>query len=396
MTTQTDQQTIDTILNRATTNVLVRKDLEKKLKSGKSLRIKLGIDPTGSDLTLGHSVVLRKLKQYQDAGHHIILLFGSFTAQIGDPTGKSKTREPLTKEQVLKNAATYIEQASKVLDMDKVEVVYNDTWLEKLGFQDILELASVFTASQMMQRDMFQERIKAGNEVNLVEFLYPLMVSYDSVAIKADVEAGGSDQYFNLLCGRPMQEHFEQAPQNIFTTKLLVGTDGKEKMSKSLGNYIALTADAKEIFGKIMSVPDSALEDYYECLTDFDMEEAKAHIASDPRGAKIKLAQDIITWLHDEASAEMALKDFETKFVKKEIPDDIDEFKIEESEIGILDLITKVCNFAGSNSDARRLVTGGGVSINRDKIEDPRAVLNIEGGEVLKVGKRKFGKLVKV
>lgn len=393
MTTDTSQKTIDTILNRATSNVLVRKDLEKKLKSGTPLRIKLGIDPTGSDLTLGHSVVLRKLKQYQDAGHQIILLFGSFTAQIGDPTGKSKTREPLTKEQVLKNAETYIDQASKVLDMEQVEVVYNDVWLEKLNFTDILELASVFTASQMMQRDMFQERIKAGGDVNLVEFLYPLMVSYDSVAIKADVEAGGSDQYFNLLCGRPMQEYFGQVPQNIFTTKLLVGTDGKEKMSKSLGNYIALLDEPKEIFGKIMSIPDTALEDYYECLTDLEMKAVIEHINFDPRGAKIKLAKDIIMWLHDAAAAEDAFKDFETKFVKKEIPDDIEEFEVDEPEIGILDLITSICNFAESNSEARRLVTGGGVSINGEKIEDPKAMLQIKGGEVLKVGKRKFGKL---
>lgn len=394
MTTDTSQKTIDKILNRATTQVLVRKDLEKKLKSGKVLRIKLGIDPTGADLTLGHSVVLRKLRQYQDAGHQIVLLFGSFTAQIGDPTGKSKTREPLTKDQVLKNAETYIQQAEKVLDMKKVEVVYNDVWLETLDFPKILELASVFTASQMMQRDMFQERIKAGGEVNLVEFLYPLMVSYDSVAIKADVEAGGSDQYFNLLCGRPMQEHFGQEPQNIFTTKLLVGTDGKEKMSKSLGNYIALMEEPKEIFGKIMSIPDSALEDYYECLTDLEMKAVKEHIKFDPRGAKIKLAKDIIVWLHNESAAEEAFKDFETKFVKKEIPDDIEEFKVKEPEISILDLITTVCNFAETNSEARRLITGGGVSLNGEKIEDPKTILRLKGQEVLKVGKRKFARLI--
>lgn len=392
---KTDDATIEQILDRATTHVVVRKDLEKKLKSGKQLRIKLGIDPTGADLTLGHSVVLRKLKQYQDAGHQIVLLFGSFTAQIGDPTGKSKTREPLTKEQVLKNAETYIEQASKVLDMKDVEVVYNGDWLEKLKFENILELASVFTASQMMQRDMFQERIKAGGEVNLVEFLYPLMVSYDSVAIKADVEAGGSDQYFNLLCGRPMQEHFGQAPQNVFTTKLLVGTDGKEKMSKSLGNYIALNDEPKEIFGKIMSVPDSALEDYYECLTDRNMKESQKHIKTDPRGAKIQLAQDIIVWLYDEEAAKDAFKDFETKFVKKETPDEMPEFSVSESSIGVLDLITKVCGFASSNGEARRLVIGGGITFDGEKITDPQTVVSLEGGQVLKVGKRKFARIMK-
>ena len=389
----TDQSTIDTILDRAVSKVIVREDLEKKLKSGKSLRIKLGIDPTGSDLTLGHAVVLRKLRQYQDAGHQIVLLFGSFTAQIGDPTGKSQTREPLTKEQVLKNAETYIEQAAKVLDMESVEVVYNGDWLEKLNFADILELSSVFTASQMMQRDMFQERIKKGQEVNLVEFLYPLMVSYDSVAIKADVEAGGSDQFFNLLCGRPMQEKFGQVPQNIFTTKILVGTDGKEKMSKSLGNYVGLMDEPNDIFGKVMSVPDSAIEDYYECLTDRDMDEARKHISDDPRAAKIELGMTIIKWLHDDEAADKAFADFETKFVKKEIPDEMPEFSVSENEMGILDLIVKVCSFANSNGEARRLVQGGGVTFDGEKLSDPQAIVTFSGSQVLKVGKRKFARI---
>lgn len=389
----TSEKTIEKILSRSVTDVVVRKDLEEKLKSGKKLRVKFGIDPSGFDLTLGHAVVLRKLKQFQDAGHQIILLFGTFTARIGDPTGKSKTRIPLTKEAVEKNAETYLDQASKILDIDSIEVVKNGDWLEKMDFGDVLKLAGTFTVSQMLQRDMFQDRMKNDQDINLVEFMYPLMQGYDSVPIKADVELGGNDQYFNLLAGRPIQKKYDLEPQNILTTKILVGTDGKEKMSKSLGNYIALFDSPHEIFGKVMSVPDNTMMEYFECLTDLDLEAIKAEISENPRNAKVKLAKEIITWLHDEEAAKKSEQDFIQKFVKKEIPDEMPEFSVGKSEIGILDLITKICKFAPSNGEARRMIQGGGVTFDGKKVVDPTLMIEISGEKILKVGKRKFGKI---
>jgi tyrosyl-tRNA synthetase len=278
---------INHVLSRGVCDVIVREDLEKKLKAGKKLRIKLGIDPSGTDLTLGHAVGLRKLKQFQDLGHKIILLFGGFTATIGDPTGKSTTRKPLTFKEVDKNAETYLEQAAKILDINKCEIRNNRDWLEKLTYKEIVEQAAQFSASQIMQRDMFQERLKKGESVAVHEFLYPLMVAYDSVVLKADLEVGGTDQYFNLLGGRPMQKYFNQPEQNILTWSLLVGTDGVEKMSKSLGNYIAILDTPNEKFGKIMSMPDETMFTYFECLTDFNLDDIKKEIKNNPRDTKI-------------------------------------------------------------------------------------------------------------
>lgn len=387
------QKIIDTILERGVAEVIVKDDLRKKLESGKSLTIKLGIDPTGFDLTLGHAVVLRKLRQFQDAGHNIVLLFGTFTARIGDPTGKSQTRKPLTKEEILENSKNYIEQASKILDTKKIKVVYNGDWLEPMTFEDILKLAGNFTVAQMLERDMFQERIKAKREINMVEFLYPLMQGYDSVAIKADVEIGGTDQFFNLMCGRPIQKSYDQTPQNILTVQILEGTDGVEKMSKSLGNYIALMDEPKEIFGKLMSIPDALMPKYFETLTDIDLQKSQEKINANPRDAKVFLAKTIITWLHDETAADMAEKDFIQKFVKKEIPDEMPEILVSEP-IGILDLLSKTTQFAPSNSEARRLVQGGSVSLDGEKITDPKHTIDLKVPQILKVGKRKFARLV--
>jgi tyrosyl-tRNA synthetase len=393
---KTDTQTIHTLINRGTAQVIVKKDLEKKLQSGKKLRIKLGIDPTGADLTLGHTVVLRKLRQFQQAGHQIVLLFGTFTARIGDPTGKSQTRTPLTKEQILKNAKTYIDQASQVLDMEKVEVVYNGDWLEKMSFEDVLKLAGNFTVAQMMERDMFQKRKKEGKEINMVEFMYPLMQGYDSVPIKADVELGGTDQLFNLLAGRPIMQSHGLVPQNIMTMNILVGTDGTQKMSKSLGNYVAIFDTPNEMFGKIMSIPDTAMMDYFELLTDIDLLEAKKIITENPRNAKVALAKDVIQFFHSSEAADKAEQDFITKFIKKEVPDEMPDFTVSENEIGILDLLTKITGFTKSNSDARRLVQAGAVSINGEKITDPKMMIHISAeSQVLKAGKRKFGRIKK-
>lgn len=391
---RTDNQTINTLINRGTAQVIVREDLEKKLRSGKKLRIKLGIDPTGFDLTFGHTVVLRKLRQFQQAGHQIILLFGTFTARIGDPTGKSQTRTPLTKEQILQNAETYIDQASKVLDMKAVEIVYNGDWLESMSFEDVLKLAGNFTVAQMLERDMFQKRIKEGKEINMVEFMYPLMQGYDSVPIKADIELGGTDQLFNLLAARPIMQSNGMTPQNIITMNILVGTDGVQKMSKSLGNYIAIFDSANEMFGKIMSIPDKAMIDYFELLTDVDINIAREKINENPRNAKVFLAKEIISFFYEPKSADAAEQDFITKFVKKEIPEEMQSFAIKENSIGILDLLTKETSFTKSNSEARRLVEAGAVSIDGEKITDPTYNVTINTApKVLKSGKRNFGRI---
>ncbi len=386
---------IDQLLNRGVSEVIVRKDLEQKLLSGKKLRIKFGIDPTGFDLTLGHAVVLRKLAKFQALGHTICFLFGNFTAKIGDPTGKDKTRKVLTNAEIEANSQKYLEQAGKILDISACEIYRNNDWFSQMTFDEILEVAGTFTVSQMLERDMFQARIKAKKEINLVEFLYPLMQGYDSIPMKADLELGGSDQLFNMLAARPIQKKWGKVPQNILAMNLLVGTDGKEKMSKSLGNYIALFDTPSEILGKIMSIPDETMFTYFECLTDIDLDEAKTKIKQHPRDAKVFLAKEIITWLYDEAAAEKAEQDFIQKFVKKEVPDEMPSFTVEQDEIGILSLISQVCGFTKSNGEARRLVQQGAVSIEGEKITDPQALITLDTGKVLKVGKRKFARITK-
>ena len=389
----TDNKLISILLDRGTADVIVREELEKKLLSNKKLRVKLGIDPTGFDLTLGHAVVLRKLKQFQDAGHQVVLIFGTFTGRIGDPTGKSQTRTALTNADINANMATYRQQAGKILNIDECEIHENGTWLSPMSFEDILKLAGTFTVSQMMEREMYQERMKAGKEINLVEFFYPLMQGYDSVAIKSDLELGGTDQLFNNLAGRKIQDRYGQPPQHVLTVPILVGTDGHEKMSKSLGNYIALNDTATEMFGKTMSIPDNVMLNYFELCTDVDLDVADGKIQESPRNAKVFLAQEIVRLYHGEEAAIEALRDFEQKFVKKDIPDDIPEFSV-SAEMGILDVIVKVCSFAKTNSDARRLVQQGAVSLDSEKITDPQTTLYITDTQVLKVGKRKWAKLI--
>lgn len=384
---------VSQLLTRGVSEVNVRSDLEKKLNSGKKLRIKFGVDPTGFDLTLGHAVVLKKLADFQKQGHQICFLFGNFTAKIGDPTGKDKTRKVLTDADISANSARYLEQAGKILDIEKCEIFKNADWLSKMDFGAVLNLAGTFTVAQMLHRDMFQKRISENREINMVEFFYPLMQGYDSVPMRADLELGGNDQLFNMMAARHIQPHYEMAPQNVLATKLLVGTDGHEKMSKSLGNYIAILDTSAEKFGKIMSVPDTTMLDYFECLTDLDLSEAKSLIEENPRDAKVQLAKIIITWLDSAEAADLAEQDFLQKFVKKEVPDEMPEFKLEESSIGILNLISGVCKFSQSNSEARQMIKGGGVSIDGEKITDPQFIFEATGSHVLKVGKRKFGRI---
>ncbi len=389
-----DNKLISKLLDRGTADVIIRKELESKLQSGKKLRVKLGIDPTGFDLTLGHAVVLRKLKQFQDAGHQVVLIFGTFTGRIGDPTGKSQTRTALTEDDIRKNMKTYKDQAGKILDISKCEIHENGTWLSPMNFENILQLAGTFTVSQMLEREMYQERIKSGKEINLVEFFYPLMQGYDSVEIQSDLELGGTDQLFNNLAGRKIQEKYGQKPQHVLTVPILVGTDGHDKMSKSLGNYIALNDSAVNMFGKTMSIPDEVMMNYFELCTDIDLSVAEKKIKESPRNAKVFLAQEIVRLYHGDDAADEALRDFEQKFVKKEVPDEMPEFSVGKSEIGILELITAVCKFTKSNSDARRLVQQEAVMFDGEKVTDPNVMIQISGEHVLKVGKRNWGKIV--
>lgn len=391
------QNKIDEILNRGVAEINIRADLEKKLKSGKKLRIKLGIDPTGFDLTLGHAVVLRKMKHFQDAGHHIMLLFGNFTAQIGDPTGKSQTRKPLTKEEIMKNAETYLEQAGKVIDINNIELMYNADWLEPMSFGDVLKLAGNFTVAQMLERDMYQERIKKNQEINLVEFMYPLMQGYDSVPMKADVELGGTDQLFNMMCARTIQKANELEPQNVITVPILVGTDGHDKMSKSLGNYIALNDTPREMFGKTMSIPDDVIINYFELATEVPMEEIEKikqelETGVNPRDIKIRLGKEIVKLYYTSQDADAAEKEFLNMFQKGGKPDVIEEVSIGKAEMNIVDLIAET-KMVSSKSDGRRMVQQGAVKVDDEKVEDFKSIIQVGEGVLVQVGKRKFLKI---
>ncbi len=396
----TDKNAIESLLNRGTENVNVKADLQKKLESGKPIRVKFGIDPTGTDLHLGHMVPFKKLREFQKMGHQIVLLFGTFTGKIGDPTGKDKLRKPLTDDDIKKNMETYLEQAGKILDMSTVEIVKNGDWLEKLNFADVLQLAGSFTVSQMLQRDMFQKRLAEKKDINLVEFFYPLMQGYDSVPIKADVEIGGTDQLFNLMAGRKIQEHFGMAPQNIITVPILEGLDGHEKMSKSLGNYIGVLDTPTDIFGKIMSIPDSLMEKYFLLLTDISAEEIQKILELHPREAKIRLGIEITTQYSSAEEAEHAKEEFIRIFSERKkdaIPDDIPEISLPAGKYEALDLAIKTQLFA-TNSDARRKIQEGAVKVNAEKVADIKVEISVEAGEslIFQMGKRKFCRVVGV
>ena len=389
---------LKTILEKGVSDVIVRKELEEKLKSGKTLRVKLGIDPTGADLHLGHMVPLRKMRQFQDAGHTAVLLFGNFTGQIGDPSGKSEARPLKTQQELEENAKHYLEQASKVLDIDKIEVVWNADWLGKLTFSDVTRLASVFTVQQMMERDMFQDRLKAQAPIYVHEFMFPLMQGYDSVAIKADVELGGTDQTFNLLAGREIQRSYGQIPQSVVTVPILEGTDGVKKMGKTTGNYIGINEDPKDMYGKTMSIPDNLIVRYFELTTNLTIDEIndinrQLLSGENPRNLKMRLAREIVTIYHSTEAATEAEQHFVQVFSKKELPDDIQEVRITGTSMIILDILMQL-NAAPSKGEARRLIQGGAVKYNGNKIENFTDTLTIEGDSILQVGKRGFYKLV--
>ena len=386
-------------LKRGAEEILVEDELLEKLKTGKPLKIKAGFDPTAPDLHLGHTVLINKLRQFQLQGHEVIFLIGDFTGMIGDPTGKNVTRKPLTKEDVLANAQTYKDQVFKILDPAKTTVAFNSTWMDKLGAAGMLKLASRQTVARMMERDDFKKRYANGQAIAIHEFMYPLVQGWDSVALEADVELGGTDQKFNLLMGRELQKSEGQRPQTVLMMPLLEGLDGVQKMSKSLGNYIGITDSPTDMFGKIMSISDVLMWRYYELLSfkplaeiegyKTDIEEGK-----NPRDVKIDLAKELIARFHDEAAAEAAHQEFINRFQKGAMPDEMPELEItaENGEIAIANLL-KEAGLVGSTSDAYRMIKQGAAKIDGEKITDKSLVI-VSGSEAIyQVGKRKFAKV---
>ncbi len=393
------------IIRRGTSEIIPEEELvkkiEKSIRTNTPLKIKFGCDPTRPDLHLGHSVVLRKLAQFQEIGHHAILIIGDFTGMIGDPSGRNATRPPLTLEETKANAQSYLEQTVKILDKIETEVVFNSNWLGSMKFDDVIKLASKYTVARMLERDDFTKRFKAGIPISVHEFLYPLAQAMDSVVIKSDVELGGTDQKFNLLVGRDLQREYGQEPQVIITFPLLVGTDGIEKMSKSYNNYIGITDSPKDIYGKTLSIPDSLIYTYFELTTDISNEElieiksSLENSSVNPRDIKRKLARKLVAMYHNNDEAINAEREFDEIFVKKGLPDEIPEFILEKEQqkLEILDLMV-LTKTAPSKGEARRLVTQGGVSINGEKVIDLKAIIDIKPGDILKVGKRNFIKLI--
>lgn len=398
------------VIMLGTEDILIEEELEyivkKSIEEDKPLKVKLGLDPTSPDIHLGHTVVLNKLRQFQDLGHRAILIIGDYTARIGDPSGRSTLRPELSTEDIDRNAKTYMKQAFKILDPEKTEVVKNSNWLKSLRFEDILNLTSKFTVARMLERDDFKKRFKSNTPIAIMEFLYPIMQAYDSIAIEADVELGGTDQRFNLLMGRELQKEFSQKPQIAITMPILVGTDGIEKMSKSLGNYIGVDESPQEIFGKVMSIPDNIMIDYFQLVTTLDSEEIREiedNIKKEklnPSIAKRKLAKIIIENLYTKNDALEAEEDFDLIFKKKGIPDKVEEYiinpkDIKNKRISLAQLLTD-SGLTKSNGEARRLVAQGGIKINERKISDPNLELSLNdiNEKVIQRGKRHFRKII--
>ena len=377
------------------------KKVEKSIKSKKPLNVKLGCDPSRPDLHLGHSVVLRKLRQFQDLGHQAILIIGDFTGMIGDPSGRSKTRPSLTLEETRRNGQTYFEQATRILSAQRISMFYNSEWLGKMTFGDVVLLASKYTVARMLERDDFTHRYKAGEPISVHEMLYPLAQAMDSVAIKADVELGGTDQKFNLLVGREIQREYGLEPQITLTMPILPGTDGVEKMSKSLDNYIGINEPPREIYGKSMRIPDPLIYTYFELTTDVsnkDLKEIKKQLESkdtNPRDLKRRLARSLVTLYHNSETAQKAEEEFDRIFVAKTLPDEVEEFKLKPGNgVSSIALLLTATHLATSKSEARRLVEQGGVSIDGERISDVNAPIPRKKEFVLKVGKRRFLKVL--
>lgn len=382
------------IIKRKAVQIFNEEDLEKKLKSGKKLTIKLGADPSRPDLHIGHSVVLRVLKQFQDMGHEVVFVVGDFTAMIGDPSGKSKTRPSLTFEQTRKSAETYLEQATRILDKSKTKIAYNSEWLSKMNFEDVIKLASKYTVARIMERDDFKNRFEKGLPLSMHELLYPLMQGYDSVALDADIEIGGTDQTFNLLVGRDLQKDYGEESQVVMTFPLLVGLDGKDKMSKSLDNYIGISEAPFSKVEKSMKIPDDVLRQYFELATDLPIEEIDEIMAGDIREAHFRFAKELLK-MYDDVNEFESLKERYLNIAKGGIPTDVEELAVSESEINICDLLVKA-GFASSRGEAKRMVTGNGVKINSDPVKDITKMIEISGDVVLQFGKNKFKKIIRV
>ncbi|HRR39291.1 MAG TPA: tyrosine--tRNA ligase [Candidatus Paceibacterota bacterium] len=409
MQINTDSKKINELLTRGVEQIIEKESLRKKLKSGRQLRIKFGIDPTAPDIHLGNAVILWKLRDFQDLGHKIILIIGDFTAQIGDPTGKLSTRKMLTQQEIEENMKNYKNQIGKILDVKKIKIVYNSDHLGKLTLADIYQIFHFFTANQILERDMFQEREKKGKPIWLHEFLYPIFQAYDSAAIKADVEIGGSDQLFNMTMGRQLQPHFGQDPQDVMTMKLLIGTDGEKKMSKSVGNYIGIQESPEEQYGKIMSIKDELILDYFELCTRISLKKIK-ELEKDlkaknvnPRDLKSRLAKKIVEIYHGKTAAKKAEKEFNRVFKEKKVPSKMPVFIVPQESYPVLKLLVEL-NLAQSKSEAKRLIEEGGVKIIKPtidnkqltiKLRDWKEEIKIQDEMILKVGKRKFAKIKK-
>ena len=383
------------IIQRGADEILPLEELKKKLEKNKPLRVKLGMDPTAPDLHLGHTVVINKMKQLQDLGHEIIFLIGDFTGMIGDPTGKNVTRKPLTKADVLENAKSYEDQVFKILDKDKTRIAFNSEWMGKMSSAEMISLASRQTVARMLERDDFSKRYKGGQAISIHEFLYPLVQGYDSVALRADIELGGSDQKFNLLVGRELQKQADMEPQVILTMPILEGLDGVQKMSKSLGNYIGIDEDPDSMFGKIMSISDDLMWRYLELLSFESLEtieswKKEVEDGENPRNIKFRLAEEIITRFHDKDQALKAQQNFIDRFAKNQIPDEMDEFSFSKG-IKVANLL-KDSNLVSSTSEAFRMIKQGAVKIDGEKLTD-KDLAPDEGTLVFQVGKRKFARV---
>jgi tyrosyl-tRNA synthetase len=390
------------LLKRGTVEVFTEAELAQKLteasKTGRQLRIKLGLDPTSPDIHLGHTVVLRKMRQFQDLGHKAVLIIGDYTARIGDPTGQNSTRPILSLEQIEQNAKTYFEQAGKILDTsaEKLEVRYNGEWLEKLTLMELIQIAAKKTVAQMLQRDTFKKRLQADVDVYTHEFLYPLMQGYDSVMIQSDVELGGTDQTFNNLVGRDIQKGYGQQPQIVITMPILVGLDGKEKMSKSKGNYIGVTDEPNDMFGKVMSISDDMMENYFMLLTGLPAEKITELVdlnKTHPKEAKVLLGKAIVSQFYDKNAAEAAAAEFDKVFAQGHLPEEIPEFILPLKPISVKQLLLE-CKLVETGGEAKRMVKQSAASIDGEKLSDPNAEITPKQGAVIRVGKRKFARLI--
>ncbi|MEW6173861.1 MAG: tyrosine--tRNA ligase [Bacillota bacterium] len=396
------------IIRRGIAEIIIEEELEKKLSraitTGQPLRVKLGLDPTAPDIHLGHTVVLQKMRQFQELGHQIIIIIGDFTGRIGDPSGKTETRKQLSEAEVLANAQTYKEQIFKILDPDKTEIVFNSSWLASLTFADVIQLAANYTVARMLEREDFSKRFKGNMPISIHEFFYPLMQGYDSVALHADIEMGGTDQRFNLLMGRTLQAAYGQEPQVAVTMPILEGLDGVHKMSKSLGNYIGITDPPEEMYGKVMSLPDELIVRYLELVTSVPSDEIQV-IASGlkagslhPRDAKMRLAREVVHQYHGPEAAGKAEAEFVKVFQERELPTDIPEFAVPPEAVtdGLVYLprLLVSTGLASSTSEARRLITQGGVRVNDIKVADPNTAIPPVAGTIIRIGRRKFARLI--